>query len=441
MTDLIVGTDGDNDGMSDAYESAHGLNPALDDSAFDLDGDGLSNLEEHDGGSHPNNADTDGDGLDDDAETVAGTNPLGPDSDGDGLSDGEELSGSQNAFLNGVKRDPFDPNTDPPGDPTDPLDSDSDNDGVFDQGEVVAGSDPNDPNSFPPLPTPIGYWPFDDQQSPTEDLSPNGNDGTVTGVPQFVPGHSGEPRDFAIKFDGVSSSVTTGVSLLNGLSEYTMAGWVKFEVAQPNRTGLFGQNDTVEFGMINSTTLHFWIPDGGPINVNNWGPSSGGWRHLAVVKGLVDRRTYIDGVEMVVGPSIEPSRVTVNTFNIGGSGVFDAGGNWFNGEIDDVAVWDVALEPDDIMLIATGGLTPLGGRPGPDPVPPVVRITVGIQGAAFAVTATGMAPTRSYILRRSVDGQVFTNVGTPFTGNSDHVFIDLTPLAGIALYQIWEVTP
>ena len=149
----------------------------------------------------------------------------------------------------------------------------------------------------------------------------------------------------------------------------------------------------------------------------------------------------LDGVEMVVGPSIEPSRVTVNPFNIGGSGVFDAGGNWFNGEIDDVAVWDVALEPDDIMLIATGGLTPLGGRPGPDPVPPVVRITVGIQGAAFAVTATGMAPTRSYILRRSVDGQVFTNVGTPFTGNSDHVFIDLTPLAGIALYQIWEVTP
>ncbi|MFP6879392.1 MAG: hypothetical protein VCA34_00485, partial [Roseibacillus sp.] len=110
---LVVGTDGDNDGMSDAYESAHGLNTALDDAALDLDGDGLSNLEEHASGSHPNNPDTDGDGLDDDAEAAAGTNPLGTDSDGDGLSDGEEISGSQNPVLNGSLRDPFDPASDP----------------------------------------------------------------------------------------------------------------------------------------------------------------------------------------------------------------------------------------------------------------------------------------------------------------------------------------
>ena len=38
--------DDDNDGMSDSYESLHGLNPLVDDSRFDLDRDGMNNLNE-----------------------------------------------------------------------------------------------------------------------------------------------------------------------------------------------------------------------------------------------------------------------------------------------------------------------------------------------------------------------------------------------------------
>jgi hypothetical protein len=60
----------------------------------DSDGDQLSDEEELELGTDPNNYDTDGDGLSDGSEVNAdgwGTNPLSADTDGDGYTDGDEL--------------------------------------------------------------------------------------------------------------------------------------------------------------------------------------------------------------------------------------------------------------------------------------------------------------------------------------------------------------
>ena len=57
VDELIVGLDTDGDGMIDIYEDANGLNKLVDDANQDLDGDGLTNIQEHDGGTPPNNAD------------------------------------------------------------------------------------------------------------------------------------------------------------------------------------------------------------------------------------------------------------------------------------------------------------------------------------------------------------------------------------------------
>jgi hypothetical protein len=48
-------TDTDHDGMPDAWEIDHGLNPLVNDAAGDLDGDGISNLAEYLNGTDPNN--------------------------------------------------------------------------------------------------------------------------------------------------------------------------------------------------------------------------------------------------------------------------------------------------------------------------------------------------------------------------------------------------
>lgn len=50
-------TDADKDGMDDAWESAHGLNPAVNDRNSNLDGDSFTNIQEYLLGTKPNNAD------------------------------------------------------------------------------------------------------------------------------------------------------------------------------------------------------------------------------------------------------------------------------------------------------------------------------------------------------------------------------------------------
>jgi len=60
----------------------------------DNDADGLTNNEEINLGTNPNNPDTDADGLTDRAEVnIYHTNPLNPDTDGDGFKDGQEVTG------------------------------------------------------------------------------------------------------------------------------------------------------------------------------------------------------------------------------------------------------------------------------------------------------------------------------------------------------------
>lgn len=136
--------DTDGDGMSNAYESANGLNPGVNDAALDSDGDGLANLAEFQRGTRANLADTDGDGLRDGVEsgtgifagaTDTGSNPLRSDTDGDGLSDGAE-SGS-GVFLSAANAG------------TNPNSADSDGDGFSDGVEVEAGFNPNLSDSTP----------------------------------------------------------------------------------------------------------------------------------------------------------------------------------------------------------------------------------------------------------------------------------------------------
>jgi hypothetical protein len=81
------------DGIPDDWKIAHGLDPNDPLVAYeDPDHDGLTNLEEYQAGTDPNNPDTDGDGLADGDEVhVYHTNPLLWDTDGDGISDGVEV--------------------------------------------------------------------------------------------------------------------------------------------------------------------------------------------------------------------------------------------------------------------------------------------------------------------------------------------------------------
>ena len=160
----IADTDGD--GFPDTYELANtnpssniALNPE-DDLENNEAGDGLTNVQEYQYGTDPNDPDTDDDGLEDGPE-IAGaglrppTSPVDPDSDDDGLLDGVESNTGTWAGSADTGTNPKDPDRDKDGvldgvetntgtyvnnqnSGTDPYDTDSDNDGVGDYYEIYA---------------------------------------------------------------------------------------------------------------------------------------------------------------------------------------------------------------------------------------------------------------------------------------------------------------
>lgn len=99
---------------------------------LDTDGDGLTDIEETQLGTNPNNPDSDGDNITDFTETRGNnpTNPLERDTDHDGLADGVE-----DVNLNGTV-DPLE---------TNPNNPDTDGGGELDGTEVMRGADPLNP--------------------------------------------------------------------------------------------------------------------------------------------------------------------------------------------------------------------------------------------------------------------------------------------------------
>ncbi len=124
--EILIPNDADDDGLTDEFEVAVGLDPNdPSDALADPDSDGLSNLEEFELGTEIYADDTDGDGLIDSVEVRdLGTDPLRADTDGDGLADGDERGLGTNPFF-----------------------GDSDDDGILDGIEVALGLDPLSPNA------------------------------------------------------------------------------------------------------------------------------------------------------------------------------------------------------------------------------------------------------------------------------------------------------
>ncbi|MBL9166559.1 MAG: hypothetical protein JNN07_02320 [Verrucomicrobiales bacterium] len=152
LVNELVGTpdDADGDGIPDIYEAANGLNSSVNDSALDLDNDGLSNLAEYIALTKANNPDTDEDGLKDGVETNTGTfvsatntgtNPVKADTDGDGLNDGAETN--TGTFVNATNTG------------SNPLLADTDSDAFDDGAEVAGGFNPTLATSTPESATSI----------------------------------------------------------------------------------------------------------------------------------------------------------------------------------------------------------------------------------------------------------------------------------------------
>lgn len=227
---------------------------------------------------------------------------------------------------------------------------------------------------------PLGYWPLNEASGDVAvNLGTGGAalNGTYTGGERLnsgandaYPGFGAGNRSFSVAApdDGF---VSVPGSPLSDVPEFTLSGWVKPGEIVDNRVGLFGQNDALEFGFIDPNTIQMWSPLGGFVNfpLNGEVPQDQ-WVHIAAVGDGDNIMIYVDGELMATGGSpIGAPPTPVDSygnsdfpFNIGGGGIYDTTGNQFVGQMDEVAMWDIALSDSQILAHFNAALTGGGLR-------------------------------------------------------------------------------
>jgi hypothetical protein len=209
--------------------------------------------------------------------------------------------------------------------------------------------------------------------------------GTAKGDPgPRPPGFAGFDADNrGATFDGIDDWVDTRNQYLQNRSAFTLEYWVKpvnrtneiDGTVWPGRVALVGQNDAIEYGFITPGTIQIWTAGGGSLDTAYSFPDDE-WHHVATIADGTAIRNYFDGALVGTGGTATASYGS-STFNvhIGGAGGFDAAGNWFTGQMDEVAIFDRAISADRVaahfragreggVITVSGEVTPGGPTEG-----------------------------------------------------------------------------
>jgi hypothetical protein len=219
-------------------------------------------------------------------------------------------------------------------------------------------------------PSPVGYWKFDEGSGTVaSDSSGNGNTGTLLNGPQWVAGISGT----ALSFDGYSSNVVVpdSSSLTVSGNQLSVEMWLKptltLDSTAPINVPLDKGNEycfqmSIDghanltpdgkywFAVVLEPSIYNW--QGIETTTNRW--VAGQWYHLAGTYDGNYLKVYVNGV-------LENSRaLSGNLIAQGGGGhplsfgyTKYIGGDYFNGAMDEVKIYNYARTADEIRADAS----------------------------------------------------------------------------------------
>ncbi len=213
--------------------------------------------------------------------------------------------------------------------------------------------------------TAVGVWLLDEGSGNTvSDISGNGNDGEFVGEPKWIDGVFGK----ALHFDGKDDMVPVGQNEVLRVSEGTMMNWINTQTA--NDIGLSSMTIPYDDGPAWDAPwrslglgtwqgqLRYWIA----INDQNREIQPGNieadrWYHETITFDGETRKAYLDGelVQAVDGPGEITYGKPTPTAVIGSASIA-VPREMFNGYVDEIAIFNVALSEEDINDIIENGL-------------------------------------------------------------------------------------
>jgi hypothetical protein len=204
----------------------------------------------------------------------------------------------------------------------------------------------------------VGWWKFDlGVEGIAYDWSGHGNDGTINGNLEFVPGFYGNAMDFPGDNQGwveLPGSITT-------TAKGSIAMWVNTNLTndegmfwygtQSDGDGYGGQNE-IHINIDDPGQLDFFLRQGpaggGDITLNGPQIAGAGWVHVAATWDLTDGcRLYLNGAEVGNGAHTGLS-VSLSVMRLGRPVGTGNGNRFYDGLMDDVQLYDYALSASQI---------------------------------------------------------------------------------------------
>lgn len=210
------------------------------------------------------------------------------------------------------------------------------------------------------------YWRLDETEDVVAHDIIGGNDGTyLNGVTLGVPGAILRDSDTAANFDSAThQKMDAPWTETQNPPQFTAEVWARVTGNNGNyRSPLTSRADSPQRGFIfyaePGNTWQFWSGKG---DQSGWdsiaGPSvsENGWDYLVATYDGTTKRFYVNGTE--VGTSIAAFAVNdTSPLRAGGGATEGSGDFFFQGDVDEVAIYPVALTPEQIIAHYVAGVT------------------------------------------------------------------------------------
>jgi len=203
----------------------------------------------------------------------------------------------------------------------------------------------------------VGAWGFNEGSgTTTADGSGKGNPGTVTGAAWSTQGKFGG----ALSFNGSSSLVRVADSAsLDLTTGMTLSAWINPSANQSGwRTILQKQTDAYFLNASNSTGP-LRPSGGGTFGTGDSyvsGPTAspvGSWTHVTYTYDGTTQRVYVNGTQVATKATTGLIQTTASPLWIGGNQPY---GEFFQGLIDEVRVYNRALTPSEVQSDMTAAV-------------------------------------------------------------------------------------
>jgi hypothetical protein len=202
------------------------------------------------------------------------------------------------------------------------------------------------------------------------DVSGNGfpaGDGQLVGDTHYVAGKSGQSLDF----DGAGDYIRA-MAAPNGFGGWTpqfvmnspavtISMWIKMDAFPTSTVNLIASrswvsgDNLIELSVFGFDTPFYVVQQG--IWMTEFPRQKipavklGNWIHLAVTYDTIAQKSYmyIDGVAGAVASITSGAKVNIGNYIIGGNAYLKA--RYFDGQIDEVRIYDYALSPYEIQVL------------------------------------------------------------------------------------------